>query len=75
MFPGTLGQVSSKTQTESPEYTHKSGVQVLGKLIHYLRVFKSTPACKSFKEREEMLRPKQAKRENSSQYPHVKVEL
>lgn len=75
MSPGTLGQVSNKTQTESTEYTYKSGVQVHGKLIHYLNVFKSTPACRSFKEREEMLRPKQAKRENSPQYAHVKVEL
>lgn len=44
-------------------------------LINYLKVFKSTPACRSFKEREEKPRPKQAKRENSSQYAHVKVEL
>lgn len=32
------------------KYTPKSGVQILGKWINYLGVFKSTPAYRSFKE-------------------------
>lgn len=49
-LPGTLRWAFSETKAQSSGYTHKNEIQVFGKFIHYLNVFKSTPDTRTFKD-------------------------